>query len=93
MTITLRPEHERVVTQAIQSGAYQSPEEVIERALEVLRFEDTWLLDHKDEIAEKIDRAFGQFERGEFLSAEESRADMEKRKAMSELSTPEANRP
>jgi Arc/MetJ-type ribon-helix-helix transcriptional regulator len=81
MTITLRPEHERVVTQAIQSGAYQSPEEVIERALEVLRFEDTWLLDHKDEIAEKIDRAFGQFERGEFLSAEESRADMEKRKA------------
>jgi putative addiction module CopG family antidote len=81
MTITLRPEHEKVVTQAIQSGAYQSPEEVIERALEVLRSEDTWLLDHKDEIAEKIDRAFGQFERGEFLSAEESRADMEKRKA------------
>ncbi len=81
MTITLRPEHEKVVTQAIQSGAYQSPEEVIERALEVLRFEDTWLLDHRDEIAEKIDRAFGEFERGEFLSAEESRADMEKRKA------------
>jgi putative addiction module CopG family antidote len=81
MTITLRPEHEKVVTQAIQSGAYQSPEEVIERALEVLRSEETWLLDHKDEIAEKIDRAFGQSERGEFFSAEESRADMEKRKA------------
>jgi Arc/MetJ-type ribon-helix-helix transcriptional regulator len=81
MTITLRPEHEEVVTQAIQSGAYQSPEEVIERALEVLRSEDTWLLDHKDGIAEKIDQAFGQFERGEFLSAEESRAEMEKRKA------------
>jgi len=81
MTITLRPEHEKVVAQAIQSGAYQSPEEVIERALEVLRSEDTWLVDHKNEIAEKIERAFGQFERGEFLSAEESRADMEKRKA------------
>ncbi len=26
MTITLRPEHEKVVTQAIQSGAYQSPD-------------------------------------------------------------------
>ena len=81
MTITLRPEHEKVVTQAIQSGAYQNPDEVIERALEVLRSEDTWLLDHKDEIGEKIDRAFGQFEQGEFFSAEESRADMEKRKA------------
>ncbi len=81
MTITLRPEHEKVIRQAIQSGAYQSPEEVIERALEVLRSEDAWLFDHKNEIAEKIDRAFGQFERGEFFSAEESRADMEKRKA------------
>jgi putative addiction module CopG family antidote len=81
MTITLRPEQEKVVAQAIRSGAYKSPEEVIERALEVLRSEETWLLDHKDEIAEKIDRAFGQFERGEFLSAEESRAEMEKRKA------------
>lgn len=67
MTITLRPEHEKVVTQAIQSGAYQSPEAVIERALRMLRSENTWLVDHKDEIAEKIDRAFGQFERGEFF--------------------------
>jgi putative addiction module CopG family antidote len=81
MTITLRPEHEKVVRQAIQSGAYQSAEEVIERALEMLRSEDTWLLDRKDDVAEKIDRAFGQFERGEFFSAEESRADMERRKA------------
>ena len=81
MTITLRPEHEKVVTQAIQSGAYENPDEVIERALEVLRSEDAWLLDQKDEIAEKIDRAFGQFERGEFFSADESRADMETRKA------------
>ncbi len=81
MTITLRPEHERVVTQAVQSGAYQSPNEVIERALEVLRSEDAWLLEHKDEIAEKIDRAFGQFERGESFSVDESRADMERRKA------------
>jgi hypothetical protein len=54
---------------------------VIERALEVLRSEDTWLRDHKDEIAEKIDRAFGQFERGEFFSAEASRTDRERRKA------------
>jgi Arc/MetJ-type ribon-helix-helix transcriptional regulator len=51
MTITLRPEREKVVTQAIQSGAYQSPDEVIERALEVLRSEDTWLLDRKDEVS------------------------------------------
>jgi hypothetical protein len=81
MAIILRPEHEKAIEQAIQSGAYQDPDQVIGRALEVLRAEDEWLYGHKDEIAEKIDRAFGQFERGEFLSSTESRADMERRKA------------
>jgi len=36
MSITLRPEHERAITQAIESGAYENPDQVIERALEVL---------------------------------------------------------
>jgi len=80
MTITLRPEHEKAIAQAIESGAYESPDEVIARALEVLRSQDQWLHDKKDEVAEKIERAFGQFERGEFFSAEESRADLAKRK-------------
>ncbi len=81
MTITLRPEQEKFIAQAMQSGAYQSADEVVERALEMLRSEDAWLLDEKSEIAAKIERAFGQFERGEFFSAEASKADMEKRKA------------
>jgi len=29
MTITLRPEHEQLIAQVIQTGAYQNPEEVI----------------------------------------------------------------
>jgi hypothetical protein len=40
-----------------------------------------WNKGAKAEIAEKIERAFGQFERGEFFSAPGSQADMEKRKA------------
>jgi len=65
----------------MQTGAYQNPDEVIERALRMLHFEEEWLLDQKAEIAEKIERAFGQFDRGEFFSADESQADMKKRKA------------
>ncbi|HXP88723.1 MAG TPA: hypothetical protein VN841_28625 [Bryobacteraceae bacterium] len=80
MTITLRPEHEKVIAQAIQSGAYENADEVIGRALEVLRSEEEWLHEQKDEVAEKIERAFEQFERGEFYSADESRADLAKRK-------------
>jgi putative addiction module CopG family antidote len=81
MTITLRPENEKLIAQAMQTGAYQSPDEVIERALQMLHSEEEWLDCHKSEITEKIERAFAQFDRGEFLSAEESQADMEKRKA------------
>lgn len=47
----------------------------------MLSSENECLDEHKQEIAETIERAFGQFERGEFLSAEESKAEMEKRKA------------
>lgn len=81
MNITLRPEHEKAILQAIESGAYHSPDDVIARALDVLREEEDWLHENRDEIAAKIDRAFDQFERGEFFSSDESRADMEKRKA------------
>ena len=81
MTITLRPENEELIAKAMQTGAYQSPDEVVERALRMLHSEEEWLADHKVEITEKIERAFAQFDRGEFFSAEESQADMEKRKA------------
>jgi antitoxin ParD1/3/4 len=80
MNITLRPEHEELIAQAMQSGAYQDPDEVVARALELLHSEDEWLQAHNGEIVEKVERAFAQFERGEFFSAEESRADMAKRK-------------
>lgn len=81
MTINLRPEHEKAIEEAIQTGAYESPEEVIARALEVLRAEDDWLSAHKDEVSAKIERGFQQSERGEFFSATESRAEMDRRKA------------
>ena len=81
MTIIIRPEHEVLIAQAMQSGAYQNADAVIDRALEVLRSEDDWLDANKEAVGEKIERAFGRFERGEFFSAQESKADMERRKA------------
>jgi hypothetical protein len=49
--------------------------------LEVLRSEDEWLDENKTLIGEKMERAFAQFERGEFFSPGRSRAEMEKRKS------------
>lgn len=79
--ITLRPEHEQLIAKAMQTGAYESPDDVIGSALEMLRSEDEWLQENKSLIHDKIERSFAQFENGEFFTAEESRADMEKRKA------------
>ena len=81
MAITLNAEQERLIAQVMQAGGYQNADDVIARALEILRAEDGFLHEQKGAIAAKIDNALAQFERGEFLSAEESRSDMEQRKA------------
>lgn len=47
----------------------------------MLHSENEWLHKKREEIEEKIDCAFAQFERGEFFTAEESRPDMERRKS------------
>ncbi len=80
MAITLRPDHEQLVAQAIETGIYESADEVIGRALELLHSENDCLRDQQADIHEKIERAFGQFDRGKLFSVEESLADMERRK-------------
>ncbi|MDQ2840667.1 MAG: hypothetical protein M3Y72_06435 [Acidobacteriota bacterium] len=81
MTITLSPQHERLIADALRTGAYQNPDEVLGRALELLHSEDEWLQEQKDSIEAEIERAFAQCERDEYLSPDQSQSDMEKRKA------------
>ena len=45
----------------MRTGAYQNPDDVIGRALEMLQSEDEWLQDQKSSIEAKINRAFDQF--------------------------------
>lgn len=65
----------------MRSGAYQSPGEVVQRALEMLFAWKEWLRENRGSINQKNERAFGQFERGEYFTAEQSRAEMARRKA------------
>ncbi|MBM3794133.1 MAG: hypothetical protein FJW31_08690 [Acidobacteria bacterium] len=81
MTITIQPEHEKLIAAAIESGAYQSPEQVVSCALEVLRAADEELAEDRDELNRKLDRAFAQFENGQFFTPEEPRTDMARHKA------------
>ena len=81
MAITLRPEHEAAIGRAVESGAYSSADEVIERALDALRSSDDWLRINRDLINEKIERADAQLARGEGVPGEVARARLDARKA------------
>jgi putative addiction module CopG family antidote len=80
MNINLKPEDEQIVRRRLKSGAFASVEEVIHRALESLDAQEEWLQENRADIHDKIERAFGQFERGEGLTAEESVARLEAKK-------------
>jgi len=45
-------------------------------------YTESWPITPQKLIADKIEHAFEQFERGDFLTSEESRAYMEERKAV-----------
>ncbi len=57
MTIELKPEQQRVIDLAVQSGAYQNPDEVLEQAFALIReqldLED--LLEQRDAVVAHIE--------------------------------------
>ncbi len=63
--ITLTPEQEKLVAQAVGTGAYSSTGEVLTRALELLRAQDEWLLENKSRVEDRIELAAAQMDRGE----------------------------
>jgi Arc/MetJ-type ribon-helix-helix transcriptional regulator len=75
-TITFPPEHERLVVEALRSGAYQSSEEVIKQALELLCDRDAWLASSRAKIAD----GYAAAQRGELIDSDQVRAQMEQNK-------------
>ncbi len=68
MIIQLKPETEALIQEDVQRGQYSSAEEFVEEAVRLLHEEqEAWA----KEVHEKIERAVGQFERGEFYTMEE----------------------
>lgn len=71
MTIHLNPDQEHRVTEALRSGVYQSPDEVIDRALAVLHEHDEWLTANRQAIDAKIRRGIDELDRGEGIPEDE----------------------
>ena len=81
MTIHLKPELEALIQKDVERGPNQSVDDFVERAVQMLHEEEALLANDRHVIHEKIERAFGQFERGEGLTPEESRVRLQEKKA------------
>jgi antitoxin ParD1/3/4 len=84
MTIDLKPEQQRVIDLAVQSGAYQSPDEVLDQAFEIIREQlnlEDWMLGQREEVASHIAAGFAQAERGELIDGDAVLEILRKRRA------------
>jgi hypothetical protein len=73
MTIDLKPEQQRVIDMALESGANQNTDEVLDRAFEIIRDQldiDDWLFAERAAIAAHVGEGFAQAERGELVDPE-----------------------
>jgi Arc/MetJ-type ribon-helix-helix transcriptional regulator len=73
VAIELKPEQQRVIDLAIQSGAYQNPGEVIDQALEIIREQlqlEDWMVEQREAVAAHIETSFAQAERGELTDGD-----------------------
>ena len=71
MTIHLNPEQEHQITEALRTGAYRSPDDVIDRALEVLHEQDEWLTANRQTIDAQIRTGIEELDRGQGISEDE----------------------
>jgi Arc/MetJ-type ribon-helix-helix transcriptional regulator len=84
MVIELKPEQQRVIDLAVQSGAYQDPAEVVEQAFEIIREQldlGDWMLEEREAVAAQIEKGFSQAERGELIDADSAMEMLRQRRA------------
>jgi antitoxin ParD1/3/4 len=81
MAQQLSPRQETLVNEALRSGAYQNPNDVIDRALEVLHEQDEWLMASRQIINAKIQRGIDELDRGEGIPEDELEAHLQRLKA------------
>lgn len=82
MMIELKPEQQRILERAVQSG--MSPQEVLDQAFAVIEgqfLDQEWLLAERDAIQAQIERGFAQAERGELTDGDEAVRILRERRA------------
>lgn len=68
MTIHLKPELEALIQKDVERGSYQSADEFVEQAVQMLHDQEQWLADNHPDIAAKIEEGYASAERGDILT-------------------------
>jgi len=74
MEIHLTPELEELIKQDVQRGSYETVDEFVECAVSMLHEQESWLAEHRLEIAAKIDEGYAAAQRGELIEADAVRS-------------------
>ena len=80
MTIHLKPELEALIREDLERGSYQSADEYVAQAVQMLHAHEQWLAEDRADIAAKIEVGFAQAESGELFDPDEVRARLNERK-------------
>jgi len=73
VAIDLKPEQQRVIDLAVQSGAYQNPGDVLDQAFAIIREQlqlEDWMVEQREAVAAHIETGFAQAERGELIDGD-----------------------
>ena len=81
MNVSLTPELEKLVTQKVESGLYQSASEVIREGLRLLDDHDRIRKVHLNEVRKKIQAGLDQLDRGDGIPGGKAYAQMKQRSA------------
>ena len=84
MVIDLKPEQQRVIDLAVESGAYQNPGEVLDQAFEIIREQldlADWMFGQRETIAAHVEKGFIQAERGELTDGDVALDRLQQRRA------------
>ena len=84
MSIKLRPDHERRFLDAVRAGGFESVDDAMDTALEMLRSQNEWLLENRAAIDAKIQQGISELDRGEGIPEDELDAYLDRLKAQPE---------
>lgn len=81
MAITLKPDHEQRFLDAMRAGGFETTDDAMDTALEMLRSQNEWLLENRAAIDAKIRQGLAELDRGEGISEDELDAYLDRLKA------------